>query len=508
MSTLEEGSPQSAEPSRHTSCTAVLFHALAPDTMSSGDIKSMLTDDRMNTIYRNGKGMPGDSSQSRPQHLRICKAPRRVTQMVGQVALLLALSTTASANNLYQLYQQASKYDAELAVAKAEYEAAVEAVPLARSGLLPQANAGYRASYTDANPDGSDNYLSHGPNITISQAVFNRAASANLSQAKVAARRAKTLYEAQQQALMLRVSDAYFEVLEAQANLVFRRAERKAIGRQKEQNERRFDVGLVAITDVKDAQAQFDLATAQRIAAQNGLEAAQEALRLITGVESVNLDELRTDTPLAAPSPQNMEQWTELALKRNLALQAAILAAEAANKNVAINRAGRMPTLDLIGIANRNNTEHRTRVDTDSGELRLQLDLPLLTGGRNNALVRQAKAQARASDRQMELQKRLTVQQTRNAYRGVLASISRAEALKQALISTRKSLEAQEAGFAEGLLTSLEVLRSLRDTYRAQSDLSAARYDYIIRSLELKRAAGILKEADLQQLSRWLQPSS
>ena len=160
--------------------------------------------------------------------------------------------------------------------------------------------------------------------------------------------------------------------------------------------------------------------------------------------------------------------------------------------------------MDLVGIANTSRSGHDLRDDIEAGELRLELNLPLLTGGRTNALVRQSKAKLRAAEQQLELQRRQTVQQTRNAYRNVVANIAQANALKQALASTQKSLEAQEAGFEEGLLTSLEVLRSLRDTFQAQSDYAGARYQYIVNTLLLKRSAGTLQESDVQQINSWL----
>lgn len=303
---------------------------------------------------------------------------------------------------------------------------------------------------------------------------------------------------------MVRVSTSYFNVLRAQANLLFRRSELEAIGRQKEQNERRFEVGLVPVTDVKDAQAQFDIAKAQEIAAINSLSAAQEALIAISGADPANLKQLRDDTPLVAPTPADMSVWVKTAEEQNIPLVIAKLAAESAKSQIKADRAARYPTLDLELQGNINETERVNTDDNESGSVRLNLTLPLLTGGRNSTLIRQSRKKALAANAQLTAQRRATVQSTRNAYRGVTADISRANALQQALISTQKSLEAQEAGFSEGLLTSLEVLRSLRDTFRAQSDYSSARYDYIINLLNLKQASGILKESDLEEIDSWL----
>ena len=180
-------------------------------------------------------------------------------------------------------------------------------------------------------------------------------------------------------------------------------------------------------------------------------------------------------------------------------------AVRASKAELAGSRAARYPTLDLVGIAASNDSSSAFRSSTEFGELRLEVNLPLLTGGRNNAQVSQSKAQLRATQQQFELQKRITIQETRDAYRNVVATVAQAGALKKALESTQKSLEAQEAGFAEGLLTSLEVLRSLRDTFQAQSDFATARYQYIVNSLLLKNAAGILSEEDVDEINGWLE---
>lgn len=438
-------------------------------------------------------------------------------RMTGPVCLVFSyilasslwlVSAAANADghrmDLLSLYLRASEYDAEIAAARAEYTAARSSVSLARSNVRPQASIGYSASYNDVNSDFSGNYIDHGPNLSLRQTIFNKIHLATIDQAKATEKQAEAQLEAQTQELILRVAQAYFDVLQAESELLFRRSELDAIERQKEQNDRRFDVGLVAITDVKDAQAQFDLATAQEIAAKNSLEAAREVLTLLTGLPIKSLAQLADDAPLLPPTPENIQAWENLALEQNLPLVVAELAVRSAQAELAASRAERYPTLDLVGIAASNNTGHDVRDGIDSGELRLELNLPLLTGGRTKALVSQSKALALVARQQLELQKRRTLQETRNSYRNVIANISQVNALKQALDSTQQSLEAQEAGFDEGLLTSLEVLRSLQDTFSAQSDYAAARYQYIVNTLFLKRAAGTLAEPDIRQINGWL----
>lgn len=406
--------------------------------------------------------------------------------------------------DLLTLYQRAKQYDAELAVAVAEYESALPAVRLARSNVRPQLTIGYRASINDVNNDLQGSFTEEGPNLSLRQTIYNRQHLATIEQAKASIAQAAAQLESIEQELILRVVQAYFDVLEAESELAFRRSELDAIERQKEQNERRFDVGLVAITDVKDAQAQFDLAVAQEIVANNALSTAREALGLITGVSTDQLAQLSEDAPRPAPSPADTDEWVDVALEQNLPLLTAEIAVKASKAELSGSRAARYPTLDLVGIAGSNETSGGFFGRAEFGELRLELNLPLLTGGRNTAQISQSKALLRASKQQFELQRRITVQQTRDAYRNVVANVAQTSALKKALESTQKSLEAQEAGFAEGLLTSLEVLRSLRDTFQAQSDFATARYQYIVNSFLLRRAAGTLSEQDVIDINKWL----
>lgn len=420
------------------------------------------------------------------------------------LSLLFIELHDAKADGLFDIYQQAVAYDAELKAAEYEFEAIKQTVPLSRAPLRPQASIGGSVGYNDISPDGSNNFTSQVLTLNISQTLFNYSSMLAVDTAKLTVMQAEANLEAQRQALMLRVATAYFNVLKAQADLLFRRSELDAIGRQKEQNERRFEVGLVPITDVKDAQAQFDLATAQSIAAENQLSTAEEALIVISGADPKTLKTLSGDAPLATPDPADINAWVKIAEEQNIPLVVAKLNAQRATEQTRVFRAERYPTLDLVGQGRMSDTEQRSGRDVNSGEVRLELNLPLLTGGQTKASIAQSRMEALAAGQQLTSQRRATVQTTRDAYRSVVADVSRVNALKQALASTQKSLEAQEAGFAEGLLTSLEVLRSLRDTFSAQSNYSAARYDYILNSLNLKQAVGILHESDLENIDRWL----
>ncbi|MFK7993836.1 MAG: TolC family outer membrane protein [Granulosicoccus sp.] len=406
--------------------------------------------------------------------------------------------------NLRSVYEQAKEYDAEFQAAQYELEAARRNIPLAKSAFRPQLSFGAEAGLASKANDGEGPYEETALSLSLNQSLFNRANSKLVDQALIGVRQAEAQYAAIGQTLILRVATAYFDVLRAQANVEFSQSELQAISRQREQAERRFDVGLVPITDVRSAQAQYDLAVAQEIAASNQLSTAREALLRISGVDAELLTPLASDLPLTPPDPANIDAWVETAKEQNLELVIAHLANESSGTQVAIERAGRYPTLDLVGSAASTTTEEVIGRDGELASISLQLRLPILTGGRINAQVAQAKAQARASEQQLLTQQRTTTQQTRDAYRGVQASISRVRALRQALVSTQQSAEATDAGFRAGTRTSVDVLQALRDTFRARSDYAGARYDYIINTLNLKAASGTLSESDLYAINRFL----
>ena len=432
------------------------------------------------------------------------------------VAIVAALPAPASAVDLGEVYAFARDYDATLRAAEFDLEAARQRLPLARSAFKPQLSAGadLGIGYLESEqPDGlggsedvDDTYDSSAFSLTASQTLFNRADGALVDQADLAVEQAEAQFLASVQTLILRVASAYFDVLRAEADVEFSQSELEAIDRQREQAERRFDVGLVPITDVRSAQAQYDLAVAQEIAASNQLSTAQEALRVIAGIETERLSPLADDLPLESPDPADIDAWVSLALEQNLDLVGARLGSEIAAEQVAIERGARWPTLDLVGTASSSRSDQIGRSDATTAEIALQLRVPLYTGGRIGAQVRQARAQAGSASEQLVVSERTTAQQTRDGYRGVEASISRVQALRQALVSTQQSAEATEAGFRAGTRTSIDVLQALRDVFRARSDYAGARYDYIVNTLNLKAAAGTLEESDLEQIDRFLVP--
>ncbi len=409
------------------------------------------------------------------------------------------------------IYGLALQQDAELLIAEDEYLAAIENVPLAESadGLQLFFNANGSLRESDHSETGSNSTDTLGYSVDLSKSLYNTDISNDISAAEVTAAARFAELEATRQALILRVAETYFDILAARDNVEFAYAERKAIERQLEQAQKRFEVGLIAITDVQEAQARFDSAEAQAIQAENGLETAFQALTVITGQTSIReLIPLGDNLELTLPDPADAEQWVDRALQNNRQLQAArqnLNAARFARDKSSNNRS---PSLDLTASFADSYVNDDLLDDYDQKDVTvgLQLQIPLYTGGRIGAERAQADAEFRAAQNAVLLQNRLASQQTRTAYLDVLSGISQVKAFAQALESSNVALEATQAGFEVGTRTSVDVLVSLRETFRAQRDFASARYDYLVNTIRLKQAAGILNEDDLIDMNRWLTP--
>ena len=407
------------------------------------------------------------------------------------------------AENLLEVYQLALENDSQFQAAAFNYQSSLESRAQAKAAFLPQLNATGSTALYDVDNDRNESYNSHQFSLSLNQSLFNRKNQITEQQADLSIAQAQAELTQAEQDLIFRTAEAYFGVLSAQENLQFAQSEKTAIEQQLEQAERRFEVGLIAVTDVKEAQAAYDLAVADEIVAENELANAKEALRVITGHNTDTYASLTESAPLIKPEPENIEKWVDTAETSNLTLRVAEYAAEIANQQIELARSGHYP---VIGVgANYNKTSQDGGAgDSDVGVLQLQVEVPLYSGGLVSSQTRQAKYEAQLAAEQYELARRNTAQQTRNAYRGVLAGISQVKALKQALQSTQIAAEATETGFEVGTRTAVDVLQSLRDTYRARANYSGARYNYILNSLGLKQATGILEVADIEAVNDWL----
>lgn len=420
-------------------------------------------------------------------------------------ATLGSFSINAWADDLAQIYDQAKQNDPQLLSAAARREAAFEAINSSRSSLLPQINltAGYNLTRSDVDARDSDR-LSAG--ISFAQELYNRSSWVSLDTAEKQARQADAQYAAVQQGLMLRVAQAYFEVLSAQDNLEFVRAEKAAVARQLEQTKQRFDVGLSAITDVHDAQAQYDSVLAQEVLADNTLINSYESLREITGQGYSQLSILDTQRFSASRNTESMQALIERAQQHNLALLSSRIAQDVAKDNIALASSGHLPSLKLNGGYNyaRESNSNNSANNTDF-TIGLNLNVPLYTGGNVTSLTKQAEHAFVAASQDLEATFRSVVKDVRAYNNNINASIGALRAYEQSVISARSALEATEAGFEVGTRTIVDVLDATRRLYDANRNLSSARYDYILNRLQLSQAIGSLSEQDILDINAGLQ---
>jgi outer membrane protein len=351
----------------------------------------------------------------------------------------------------------------------------------------------------------NDSYPSKGYNLTLTQPVFHADAFAQSEQADALVNQAESQFKAEELALAIRVSERYFEILAAQDNLTFAKAEHEAIGKQLEQTKQRFNVGLIAITDVHESQARFDLSTTQVIAADNRLATAWEALSEVTGQTYKTLATLTPDAPLIAPTPADIEQWARSALKQNPAVEAARFAMQSAEAEVSRQKGFHYPTFDAVGSYSKSdNSDAPFGQERTDKTVSLQMNWSLYQGGAVQSSVRKANLQVEQAKYFLEQQSRNATLQTREAFLGVTANISRVAALKQAVVSNKSALAATEAGYEVGTRTTVDVLNTRTGLFLAQRDYAQSRYDYILATLRLKSATGTLATEDLQQVNAWL----
>ncbi len=417
--------------------------------------------------------------------------------------------TAAHGQDLQQVYDLALSNDAQLRAARASRDSTMEAKPQARAQLLPSLTLSasgdqvHRRVHNTA-AAGSDDYSTASATVSLSQPIIRIDRWMALSQAGEVVEQAEIEYSAAEQELMVRTAQAYFDILASQDNLKFAEAETKAIARQLDQAKQRFDVGLIAITDVHEAQAAYDQSRSDLIAAKRELDDAWEALREITKERVTKVAVLAEELPLTKPTPADVEAWSHTAMQNSLAIQSAQKDVEIAKDNVHIERAGHWPTLDLVGSHTASRTELDGSADTDISRVGVEFTLPLFAGGNTVSRTRQAQYDLEAAQETLDGERRSVDRQVRDAYRGVLSSISQVKALKASTVSAQSALEATEAGFEVGTRTMVDVLESQRDLYRTLSSYASTRYNYILSGLQLKQAAGTLTRQDLLQVNSWL----
>jgi len=435
--------------------------------------------------------------------------PSKPTLLFCCILFASAWCQSASAADLLQVYELARKNDAELMIAESNYLAAVQALPLAESTNKPQISLNGVASATESDDSsaGNNSSTNTGYSVNLTQSLYNTENDGNISVAEANSASELALLKSARQGLILRVAQAYFNILAAEDNVEFTYAERNAIARQLEEAQKRFEVGLIAITDVYEAQASFDNSEAQVILAENIRENAFQSLVLLTADSSIKkLTPLGENLKLALPNPASVESWVLLALNNNFDLLAAQQSLNAARYERDKKNRNRYPTVDLFASFEHNDNTDDLLGDSNRKDVKvgIELEIPLYAGGRIPSERAQAESRYVSAQNTLLLQNRLAVQQARTTFLDVVSGISQVRALKQAFESSKIALEATQAGFEVGTRTSVDVLISLRETYRTQRDYAGSRYQYVLNQLRLKQAAGILQEEDLVEVNKTL----
>ncbi|OUR64790.1 type I secretion protein TolC [Methylophaga sp. 42_25_T18] len=431
---------------------------------------------------------------------------------ISMMLIASSFSTMSSAEDILQVYALSLNSDPQLLAEAASRRAISELDKQALANFLPQVdlsanNERVKQDTSAQSFGGKQDYNSHGYSLSITQPVFRKQNFVQQAQADIAIESAEASYRSKEQDLIVRVAEDYFDLLGQQDDLSFSLAEREAIALQLEQTNLRFDVGMVTITDVAESQAAFDLANASVIDAENELANSKERLRETSGSYIDELATLRAESPLVSPEPQDIEQWTEVALTQNPSLIVAKSNIEDARQGIALQKSGHYPSLDLVGqkiYSSQSETNFGGGSKTHQDSISLQFNLPIYAGGSVSSRSREAGHRLDQAMQNEEQERRAVKRQTRQAYNSVMSGISRVKALKQAVVSSEKALESTEAGYEVGTRTTVDVLNVRRELFSARRDYAQSRYDYMVNILRLKQAAGTVSVDDLSHINQWL----
>ena len=425
---------------------------------------------------------------------------------LASLIVLTSFSYSAYADTLLQVYQTAKIKDPTILKSKAQYDLFLEKISEANAALLPQIGLALDTGHTEANEDATN--TQYGANLSLSQSIYNDSYWQQLDLAEKEATRYGALYGLAAQNLLLRTATDYFNVLRADEAVKSVQANKRAVERQLEQTKQRFEVGLIAITDVHEAQAEYDRTIADEINAENNLLNSYETLRELTGEDVKRVAYLNTDTFSPQKLQGDIKSWRNQSLEHNLELHSKRIAKELAKMEIDLAETGHLPTLDLVADLGRNSTEYddeeTSDTDINNATIGLEFNLPIYTGGGISSRVKQAQYNYVFASEDLTETFRSIESEISSGYNNVRASISSIRAYEQTVTSSASALEAVEAGFEVGTRTIVDVLDATRNLYASENQLANARYDYIINMLQLKFSAGTLAELDIINISAGL----
>ena len=421
------------------------------------------------------------------------------------IPLIVLISTSANAETLADIYQLALKNDPIAGAAKATYKANKETLKQGKAVLLPQLNA----SSSKVEPESDENIdpITTTYRASLSQSVINVPAWFQFRSAKNMDQAAEAKFSAQQQSLIIRVSESYFNVLRAYDNKQTRQAEELAIQRQLEQVTERFEVGLLPITDVHEIQAIFDDARVNSLEAKGALDIAFEQLQFLSGKNHNQLAGLKDSFSAEVPSPISAESWVQFALANNFELRASQLTQQAADETAKAAKAQHLPKVTISADYSKRDSEATASAGAIMSEetaINLNLSMPIFSGGLTSSQARQASFQAQTAEQNYIAAKRNTMQAARSNHQSAITNAARVKARKQAITSAESALKATQAGYEVGTRTIVDVLLAQRTLFQAKRNYSNARYDYILSMMRLKQVAGQLSPEDIFELNNWL----
>lgn len=435
---------------------------------------------------------------------------------------LIAFAVAGGALNVHsadllQVYRDAVGFDAQFAAARAQLDAGREKLPQGRAGLLPviglSANTTWNdiesTSRTSPSVTRSGAYNSNGWGVSLAQPLFRWQNWVGYQQAGLAVASAETQYAQASQDLIVRVAQAYFDVLLAQETLATAQAQKVAIDQQLESAKRNFEVGTATITDTHEAQARYDLTVAQEIAAENDLTVKRQTLLTLTGKEAATLKALRPNVQIARPQPDDIAQWVASAETGNLGVQLAQTNVAIASREIEKQRAGHYPTLDLVATHGRSAAGGSvipggTGSDGKSSTIGLQLAVPLFAGGAVSSRDREAVALNEKARADLDNARRSATLGARQAYLGVTSGLAQVRALEAGVASSQLAVESNQLGYEVGVRINIDVLNAQSQLFDTRQKLAKARLDTLIAQLRLKAATGSLSEDDLAALNALL----
>ncbi|MEN9586781.1 MAG: hypothetical protein RIT15_356 [Pseudomonadota bacterium] len=436
--------------------------------------------------------------------------------LAASVALSLA-AHSASAQSLSELYESARSFDATFLSAKAQFDANVALADQAKANILPTIGFSSTISRSDFEPQAIGStapaaerfFGTRSYGVTATQPLYRPGNLATYNQGQKQLLIADAALQAAEQDLMIRLSQAYFDVLASKDSLTLVRAQKAAVAEQLASAKRNFEVGTSTITDTNEAQARFDLSRAQEIAAENDLRVKQLALNTLVGKPEVQPYGLRIGASLPLLKDGNMDQWVDLSQQAHPSVRSAQMALDVAVLENDKSRAGHKPTVDgFISATNTTNMSGTTLAQTDSRSVLSQagvtLTIPLFAGFATQNRLKQTLALEEKARIDLENAKRTVAQSTRTAYFGVVSGLSSVSAYEAAEKSSQSALDSNKLGYQVGVRINIDVLNAQSQLYQTKKDLAAARYNVLLGQLKLRQANGSLKEADLGTINTLL----